>query len=336
MGQKLSCFDVVAKVAPKNNEFADRGAAVVTGATSGIGIPTTESLLLAGFDKVFVTARNEKAADALVTDLKAKYGDVLVAKLTVVSCDLTDLASVKTAALQIDRESGADGVSVLINNAGIMAVPYGATTDNLEKQIGTNHFGHTLFTDLLLPALKRSGAKTTAKNAADVARVVFVASEGHKLAFAGEGFDPALWEFDERKSGQYNAWKFYGQSKLCNVLAALDYDEHFKADNAAVAAFSLHPGVINTNLGRDVTGYGFFGVISKPFLKTIPQGAATQVYCALATDALQHRGGYFLDGHFEGANAKGRDVAAAAKLMTETRKLLERKVSDFEMKDAKK
>jgi len=124
----VSCFDVVAKVAPNKNEFANRGAAVLTGATNGIGIPTTESLLLAGFDRVFVTARNENAANALVAGFKAKgLGDDVLAKLTVVSMDLKDLTTVKAAAERIDRESGEAGVSVLINNAGIMAEPYGHT-----------------------------------------------------------------------------------------------------------------------------------------------------------------------------------------------------------------
>jgi len=259
--------------------------------------------------------------------MKTKYGADTAQKLVVVSMDLTDLASVKAAGERIERESGADGVSVLINNAGIMGVPYRATAQGLECQIGTNHFGHTLLSDLLLPALRRSGEKSTAKNASDVARIVNVASEGHKMAPGAVGFEPASFEYDAAKASSYGAWSAYGQSKLANVLAALDYDTHFQQDKAPIAAFSLHPGVIGTNLGREVSGFGAFTLLGKPFLKTIPQGAATSVYCALSPDALAHRGGYFADAAFKGASAKGQNVANAARLMTVTRDILAKKVA---------
>ena len=326
MGQTASCFDVVSKYAPQKSEYSGRGAAVVTGSTSGIGIPTVESMLLAGFDRVYVTARNAAAAQALLDEMKTKYGADTAQKLVVVSMDLTDLASVKAAGERIERESGPDGVSVLINNAGIMAVPYRATAQGLECQIGTNHFGHTLLSDLLLPALRRSGQKTAAKNASDVARIVNVASDGHKMAPGPDGFEPASFEYDAARASSYGAWSAYCQSKLANVLAALDYDTHFQKDKTPIAAFSLHPGLIGTNLGREISGSGVLMALGKPFLKTIPQGAATSVYCALSPDALAHRGGYFADAAFKGASAKGQNVANAARLMAVTRDILAKKV----------
>jgi NAD(P)-dependent dehydrogenase (short-subunit alcohol dehydrogenase family) len=326
MGQTVSCFDVVSQVAPKKTEFSGRGAAVVTGATSGIGIPTVESMLLAGYDRVFVTARNEALATALVKDLETKHGAELSQKVVVVSMDLGDLKTVKAGAERIDRESGNAGVSVLLCNAGIMAVPYRPTVDGLEAQIGTNHFGHTLLVDSLLPALRRAGAVSAAKNSADVSRVVFTSSAGHMMGPGDVGFVPESFEYDAAKAGSYSAWRSYGQSKMANVLAALDYDTDFQKEKLPIAAFSLHPGVIDTNLGREVSGMSIFSVLGKPFFKSIPQGAATQVYCALAPQALDHRGGYFADAKFKGADTRGQNIANAARLMATTRDILKTKL----------
>jgi len=203
-------------------------------------------------------------------------------------------------------------------------------------QIGVNHFGHCLFTDVLLPALRRSGAITDGRSAGDVARLVFVSSEAHKMGPGPVGFDETTFEYDAGKTGGYSRWTAYGQSKLSNVLAALDYDETFKANKEPVAAMSLHPGVIKTGLGNTVGGIGAFHVLGAPFLKNVDQGAATSIYCALAKDALTHRGGYFKDAKFEGAIPKGQDTASAKTLMAETRRLLEHKMDEVEMKDAKK
>jgi NAD(P)-dependent dehydrogenase (short-subunit alcohol dehydrogenase family) len=326
MGQTVSCVDVVQQVAPKGDEYARRGAAVVTGSTNGIGVPTVESMLSAGFDRVFATARSEAAAKALSDDLNAKLGaDKIADRLVIVNMDLTDLKSVRAAADRIDRESGERGVSVLINNAGVMNTPYGATKDGLEMQIGTNHFGHVLLTDLLVPALERSGRNSESAKAGDVARVVFVSSEAHKMAPGAKGFDEATFEFDAARAGAYSGWSAYGQSKLANVLAALDFDRNFAKNKQPIAAFSLHPGVIATGLGVHTTGFSVFKVLGSPFMKTVPQGAATSVYCALTQQALANRGGYFADAAFKGATQKGQNAANAAELMQLTRAILEKK-----------
>ena len=325
MGQQVSCYDVVEQTAPKGNEFAGRGAAVVSGATSGIGVPTTECALAAGFAPVFALARSDAAAAALTSELLGKVGADRVKSLIVVSADLGDLASVRAAAQRIDREAGEKGVSLLVCNAGVMNSAFSATKDGLELQIGTNHFGHVALTDLLLPALERSGRLTAAAKPGDVARVVFVSSEAHKMAPGKDGFDPAKFEFNAADAAHYSGWAAYGQSKLANVLAALDYDLNFQKDGKPIAAFSLHPGVISTNLTRHTWGGSVFTTLGAPFMKTIPQGAATTIYCSLTKEALANRGGYFADAAFRGATAKGQNVANAARLMKVTREILEKK-----------
>lgn len=330
MGHTISSFDIVQKHAPTQREFANRGAAVVTGSTSGLGIPTTEAMLLAGFDRVFATARNDTAADNLVADIKAKHGDELAARLTIVKLDMSNLSSVQRAARQIDAESGLNGVSVLVNNAGINTGDNSPTADGLELQIGTNHFGPTLLTEELLDALRRAGRKS---GAADPSRVIFVASLGHKYAPGNEGFDEAT--FRHNPNSNTGLWTRYGQSKMANILTALEYERQFHAAGDPIAAFSLHPGIVSTNIVRDYPFAGLIKALGDVFVKSPPQGAATQVHCALSPDALANRGGYFDDCAASAANAKGRDAAAAQKLMTITRRILAEKLADAGTEDAR-
>jgi NAD(P)-dependent dehydrogenase (short-subunit alcohol dehydrogenase family) len=242
MGQTQSASLVVSREAPTGTEFSGRGAAVVTGATSGLGIPTTVAMLRSGFDLVFATARSAALATALRDEITATLGAAHAARLRIVMLDFTDLRSVRAAAAQIDRDAGPAGVAVLCNNAGINTGSNEPTRDGLERQIGVNHIAPVCFTDALLPALSRSGQLSGAQSPA---RIVFVSSNGHKWALGGAGFDETLWTTTDHSLGM---WSRYGQSKLCNVLAALDYDAAFQRDGVPIAAFSLHPGVVSTNI----------------------------------------------------------------------------------------
>src|SRR6202048_2369457 len=161
--------------------FAGR-TVIVTGANSGLGEVTARELARAGAH-VILAVRNTSKGDEAAAGMT---GDVEVGKL-----DLQDLASVHAFA------DGVDGVDVLINNAGIMAVPYAQTVDGFESQIGTNHLGHFPLTNLLLPKIP--------------ARVVTVSSMMHLLGRINLKY--LNW-----KSRPYSAWLAYGQSKLANLL----------------------------------------------------------------------------------------------------------------------
>lgn len=321
MGASVSSETVVRDLAPKGTEFCGRGAAVVTGSTSGLGVPTTEAMLAAGFDRVFATARSEALGAALVAQLKDKLGDAVVARLTVVPLDLANLSSVVAAAARIDAESGADGVSVLVNNAGINTGNTAPTADGFELQIGTNHIGPLCFTDALLPALARSGAKTHGSTPGDFARVVFVSSGAHKWAIAGDGFDAALWKHDPAST--MGMWTRYANSKLANVLTAVHLDETCQTNGVPVAFFSCHPGVVSTGIVRDYPAAKIIKAAADVFVKTPAQGAATQVFCALSSKALESHGQYFENCHATPASAQGQDKVAAAKLVLETRRAID-------------
>ncbi|MDT5244006.1 MAG: hypothetical protein QOD36_1382, partial [Mycobacterium sp.] len=191
--------------------FAGR-TVIVTGANSGLGEVTARELARVGA-KVILAVRNTDKGDAAAAGMT---GDVEVRKL-----DLQDLASVRTFA------DGVDGVDVLVNNAGIMAVPHAQTVDGFESQIGTNHLGHFALTNLLLSKITE--------------RVVTVASMMHLLGYIS--LKDLNW-----KSRPYSAWVAYGQSKLANLLFTKELQQRLDAAGSPLKAHAAHPGYSETNL----------------------------------------------------------------------------------------
>nr|WP_090280903.1 oxidoreductase [Mycolicibacterium komanii]CRL76539.1 dehydrogenase [Mycolicibacterium komanii] len=191
--------------------FAGR-TVIVTGANSGLGLITARELAGAGAKVILAvrnTAKGDEAAGAIT-------GDVEVRKL-----DLQDLASVRTFA------DGVDAVDVLVNNAGIMAVPYALTVDGFESQIGTNHLGHFALTNLLLPKISD--------------RIVTVSSMMHM--FGRINLKDLNW-----KARPYLAWPAYGQSKLANLLFTKELQRRLTEAGSPIRAIAAHPGYSATNL----------------------------------------------------------------------------------------
>jgi NAD(P)-dependent dehydrogenase (short-subunit alcohol dehydrogenase family) len=185
---------------------------IVTGANSGLGLVTARELARVGAKTILAVRNTAKGDEAAATIT----GDVEVRKL-----DLQDLASVRAFA------DGVDGADVLINNAGIMAVPYAQTVDGFESQIGTNHLGHFALTNLLLPKVTD--------------RVVTVSSMMHLFGYIS--LKDLNW-----KSRPYSAWLAYGQSKLANLLFTSELQRRLDAAGSAVKAHAAHPGYSATNL----------------------------------------------------------------------------------------
>jgi len=191
--------------------FAGR-TVIVTGANSGLGLVTARELARVGAH-VILACRNTAKGDEAAATLR---GSVEVRPL-----DLQDLASVKDFADHVAK------VDVLINNAGIMAVPYALTRDGFESQIGTNHLGHFALTNQLLPKVSE--------------RVVTVASMMH--LFGMISLKDLNW-----KSRPYSAWLAYGQSKLANLLFTQELQRRLDAAGSTVKALAAHPGYSSTNL----------------------------------------------------------------------------------------
>jgi NAD(P)-dependent dehydrogenase (short-subunit alcohol dehydrogenase family) len=201
------------KWSPEKLPSLDGRTAIVTGSNSGIGLAAARELARAGM-RVVMAVRNTEKGEAAASGLE---GTVEVREL-----DLADLSSVREFA------SGFDGdVDLLINNAGVMAVPEARTADGFEMQIGTNHLGHFALTNLLLPQVRD--------------RVVTIASGAHRMGKID--LDDLNWE-----NRRYDRWRAYGQSKLANLLSTLELQRRLGEAGSDVIAVAAHPGWSATNL----------------------------------------------------------------------------------------
>ncbi|UYP19659.1 oxidoreductase [Rhodococcus sp. Z13] len=265
--------------------------AVVTGANSGLGAETARALARAG--ATVVLACRDVAKGRTVA---GELGD----RAQVRALDLADLASVRAFAEGVRAEH--ERIDVLVNNAGVMAVPLRRTADGFEMQIGTNHFGHFALTALLLDRITD--------------RVVTVSSAMHRIGRID--LDDIDWE-----RRRYERWLAYGQSKLANLLFAYELHRRLTAAGSDVKSLAAHPGFSSTNLQyRSEAWYGKIMELTTPFLGQPPdQGALPSLYAATAPEA-ESGAFYGPDGPFEmrghpkrvQSSARSRDPELARRL----------------------
>jgi NAD(P)-dependent dehydrogenase (short-subunit alcohol dehydrogenase family) len=243
--------------------------ALITGCNSGLGYETMRVLSLRGAT-VIGAARTLDKAEAAIASLDGPG--------TPVVCELEDLGSVAACGATV-KALGVP-IDMLILNAGIMALPELEQVNGIEKQFFVNHIGHFALTSHLLPQVI----------AAPQGRIVVVSSSGH--AFAPEGgidFGNLSGERD------YSPWQAYGVSKLANGLFVLELARRLAPTQATANA--IHPGIINTNLGRHFPWWQQVGakLFGWTFMKSIEEGAATQTYVATAPALAGFSGYYFAD-----------------------------------------
>jgi NAD(P)-dependent dehydrogenase (short-subunit alcohol dehydrogenase family) len=213
---------------------------IVTGANSGIGLEAAIALAARKAHVVLACRSPERAAAALETLRRRAPG----ASAEVRALDLSSLASVRRFAEGFAKDHGRlDG---LVNNAGLMALPYGKTEDGFETQLGTNHLGHYALTGLLLPTLLATPGS----------RVVNVASTAHR--WGRMNWDDLMGE------RRYDAWGWYGQSKLANLLFTYELARRLESKRQSTTALACHPGYSATSLqhkGPEMEGSKLKGAI---------------------------------------------------------------------------
>uniref|UniRef100_A0A8C2ZYY7 Zgc:112332 n=1 Tax=Cyclopterus lumpus TaxID=8103 RepID=A0A8C2ZYY7_CYCLU len=247
-----------------SEERLDGKTVIITGANTGIGKETTRDLARRGA-RIIMACRDLERAEEARTDIleDTENENVVIRKL-----DLSDTKSIRL----FQRLHHL--LNILINNAGVMMCPYSKTVDGFEMQLGVNHLGHFLLTCLLMDLIKRSAP----------ARIVVVASVAH--TWTGIRLD------DINSERSYDTMRAYGQSKLANVLFARSLAKRLRG----VSVFSLHPGVVQSDLWRHQHQCIQVAVkIFRIFTKTTLEGAQTTIYCAVEPGLDSQSGGYFSD-----------------------------------------
>ncbi|KAJ5312272.1 hypothetical protein PENANT_c011G06161 [Penicillium antarcticum] len=263
---------------------------LTTGVSPGsLGGTFVQSLAEADPAYLILAGRNTAKLEQCVSELHTANPNL---KTRTLQIDLGSLKSVRSAAEQVNSWTDIPTIDVLVNNAGIMATEYGLSEDGVESQFATNHLGPFLFTNLVMGKILNSEAP----------RVVMVTSDGHRLSPIR--FDD--YNFDGGET--YNKWAAYGQAKTANMLMALSLSSKLGVKNGLLA-FSLHPGVIFTNLGSHLDWSGDVGLqfIDRQLgnregwaefnPKTLERGAATHIYAAFDPALKANNGAYLIDCH---------------------------------------
>ncbi len=281
--------------------------AVVTGASSGIGAAAADVLAARGA-KVVLAVRNESKGDTVRAGIQRRHpaGEVVVEIV-----DMADLASIRAFASRL----GSATIDILLNNAGLGMQPVRATTrDGFERQFGTNHLGHFALTGLLLPALLRAAAP----------RVVAISSVAHRAGRI---------DFDDLQGERaYKGGKAYNQSKLANLMFALELDRRARAAGSRLVSVAAHPGVSQTNFMTATNMPAYQQAIAQGLIRFLGQnsdkGALPGLYAATMPDV---KGGQYWgpDGllEFRGAPkiaqiaSRARDRSLQARLWTVSEQL---------------
>lgn len=234
--------------------------ALVTGANGGLGFENARVLAARGAVVIMAARNQQKAAEARAAILEA-HPD---ARLEVRELDLASVASIDEFSDSVVADH--DHIDILINNAGVMAIPERRTADGFEMQLGTNHLGHYVLTARLLPLL------------VGTPRSIVVAVTSTARHF-GRPVDPE----NPHLEGNYDRWRAYGQSKLANLHFALGLEQRFRSAGAATQSLVAHPGLTRTDLQANTAregGGNLWERLAGRFGMTPPEGALPQLRAA--------------------------------------------------------
>jgi NAD(P)-dependent dehydrogenase (short-subunit alcohol dehydrogenase family) len=252
---------------------------LVTGVSAGLGVETARALAAHGAD-VVGAARDLKKAEGATTQVR-KDAAANGGSFELITLDLASLKSVRACADALLAKG--QFFDVIIANAGVMATPFSYTVDHFERQFGTNHLGHFVLVNRIAPLIRKGG------------RLINLSSAGHRMS--NVNLDDPKFE-----TTPYEPFVAYGRSKTANILFAVAFDQ--RHGDRGVRAAAVHPGVIQTELAREVEPGALENLIKQindqsaaegkgPFKwKTIPQGAATSVWAGVVAPAEEIGGRY--------------------------------------------
>jgi NAD(P)-dependent dehydrogenase (short-subunit alcohol dehydrogenase family) len=272
----------------------DGRTVLITGASAGIGKASASELAARGA-RVVMLCRDPAKAEKARAEVRARTPG---AQVDLLALDLRSLASVRACAADVLR--ACPRIDVLLNNAGVFPPTLRSTADGFEEQIGVNHLGHFLLTNLLLERLSASAP----------ARVVHVSSMMH----AGGAIDFASF----RAPAKYDAMRAYRQSKLANILFSNELAR--RTAGRGVTSNSLHPGGVATEIARDAALWMRWGM--RLVGKSPEKGARTSVQLAAAPEVEGTTGKYFVAGREKAPDPAALDTALARGLWDESAKLV--------------
>lgn len=282
---------------------------------AGLGLETIRYLCSHNPSRIYLAARNPQKASRAIASIRRSIPSSC--EIRHLSLDLTSFASVSNAASTfLSQEPRLD---ILINNAGVLALPYTTTREGHEVQFGTNHMGHALLTKLLLPVMLK-----TAEGGEDV-RMVNVASIGHYLTPSGGIM------FDHKELENQHTWRRYGNSKLANIVYTRQLAERYPQ----ITTVSVHPGVIVTDIYASVAAnplargalwlFGAIANIIPGCFGSVKGGALTQTWAATAVKGELENGAFYRPvGVGSGGSRWARDEGLGKKLWEWTEGEMER------------
>ncbi len=264
--------------------------AIITGANSGMGLATTIELAKKGIHVVMACRNKSRGLRSLELARKQSKSS----SIDLMICDLSSLVSIREFVATFQSEY--EVLDILVNNAGVVSLKRELTCDGFEMQMGINHLGHFLLTNLLIDLLKKSNQ----------GRIVNVSSGAHKWGRINLE-DPYFLK-------GYNVFKGYGQSKLANILFTRELANRLK--DTSITVNCLHPGAVSTDLGVNrTTGFGktVYKVFS-PFFQSPLEGASTAIYLATSPDVREISSEYFINSKMAVTSSLAKDEKLAKRL----------------------